>query len=934
MAVLTDIRYDKLRNWIKDARENGVSWDSIKLGNETNEEGLKEFLAEQRKRNFWPETTVEEWYEIVESKKKSEQEMKNAEIRNQAGEIIETGQRNETNIPEDPRSSWQLYKKHLRDKGFPEHVLENIEKSSQSVLSLLSTDTQESGPVKGLVVGHVQSGKTANMAGVMAMAADYGWNIFIVLSGLVENLREQTQTRLINDLKHAGNISWRSLQNLRKNAPSGNRVQDFHFSNSADAHLYVCLKNKKRLENLLDWMQDDVNKYENMKVLVIDDEADQGSINTADVESEERKAINQLIVNLVEGRTKRNEIVYKKPKAMNYVSYTATPYANFLNEFKPESLYPKNFIKMLGTTNEYFGPKEIFGVEGHDEFQGLDIIREVSGEDSEQIINIHKGNSEEIPQSLKESIAWFLSGTASLKVHGYKKPLTMMIHASHKQAHHSNLSDSIRNWLENEKKSNILALCKEVWEKETERFTKEELFYSFPDYSGDPDKMYEYQSFHQIEGAVLKLINKISHIPLNDDGELEFHEHIHLCVDNSSNNAGSSDGMYVRLEYPDDKELAKLNEAPAFIVVGGTTLSRGLTMEGLISTYFLRGSKQADTLMQMGRWFGYRLKYELYPRIWMERDVFDKFVFLSTLEYELRETLEQFSKGTADPKDYGPRVKNTPGVSWMRVTAPDRQQSAEKVDIDFTGSSTQTILFNNYESELKTNIAAAHDFISSLGEGEQEAEKGKVIWRDVKFDDIANNLLTKMYFHEQTSVFNSKELPEMIKWVNDKTEKGLIDNWNVIVSGKVPKNLPDEKIWELPNNTPIGKVTRNRKATSKDYDLINIGVLRAPADLYADVQSHNLSEENYKELQKSNPSTKKVGEIRKEAGLQHTPIIIIYRIDKDSKSENLQKRHNLEAEEDLIGICLRIPGINTETGKSYGGLQMSIPDHLQSEEDD
>lgn len=126
--------------------------------------------------------------------------------------------------------------------------------------------------------------------------------------------------------------------------------------------------------------------------------------------------------------------------------------------------------------------------------------------------------------------------------------------------------------------------------------------------------------------------------------------------------------MYVRLAYPDTGMKPYPSPAPAFIIVGGSTLSRGLTIEGLISTYFLRSSCQADSLMQMGRWFGYRRNYELIPRILMTQDTVNKFRFLAALENELREDLEKYMIAGANPSDYGPRVKNTPRSTWLSIT--------------------------------------------------------------------------------------------------------------------------------------------------------------------------------------------------------------------------------------------------------------------------
>src|SRR5699024_2991633 len=138
------------------------------------------------------------------------------------------------------------------------------------------------------------------------------------------------------------------------------------------------------------------------------------------------------------------------------------------------------------------------------------------------------------------------------------------------------------------------------------------------------------------------------------DGSLKFHKGIHLCIDNSA--AKYSPNEHVRIVYPEGKNKPK--HATLFIDIGGNTLSRGLTLEGLTTSYFMRNTFMSDTLMQMGRWFGYRNGYEIYPRIWMNETARDRFKFVAQLDQELRETIEEYAEKNATPSDYGVMVKN------------------------------------------------------------------------------------------------------------------------------------------------------------------------------------------------------------------------------------------------------------------------------------
>jgi Z1 domain len=925
MQDLSHPNFDTYRNWIRKARNNGWSWEEVSTVKKPNTSGIQEFLIGLASYDFKDPITIEQWQELVLSVKKHEEALENIQKRSVSAMVTDKSQNNGSEIPMDLKSSWQLYKEELKNKGFKDIAIDEIERSSVSILKRLNIDTVDSGPVKGMVVGNVQSGKTSNMAGLMAMAADHGWNVFIVLSGLIENLRIQTQKRLINDLNHHGNIGWQAIDDI--NAYSS-RTQNLIFEDGKRAYLYVCLKNKKRLEDLISWMQKDPHKYKQMKVLVIDDEADQGSINTADVLSEERKTINRLIVNLVEGKDKEGHINYARPQAMNYISYTATPYANFLNEYSAESLYPRNFIKTLSTVNEYFGPKEIFGVEGMEENQGMDIVREIDDEDYIQLKSLQERKATILPRSLMESICWFLCSVASMKLNGYKKPISMMIHTSQKQQHHKAVADAVKKWLTETDRDRILSECERVWNKETIRFSYENFTESYPDYSGDSSKIYTYPEFSSIKALIVTLVNDITHIPLGNDGELRYHENIHLCVDNCSNNGVNEEGMFMRLAYPDSQQNEKLGHATAFIIVGGATLSRGLTIEGLVSTYFLRSTIQADSLMQMGRWFGYRHKYELYPRLWMTDDTRQKFEFLSTLEHELRDTLKQYSDGNADPSLFGPRVKNTPSVSWMRVTAKNRQQAAIDIEFDYTGTSPQTIFFPNDADILKNNLNVTKQFLSSLTEpNKSEISKSSYVFRDVPFKTIAEEYLDIFHFHEKTRTFSKGELESFKEWIFKMTEDGKLSDWNIVIAGK--GNIDKLELSDSWNFTDsgamVGKVTRNRKNRGSDEETINIGVLRAPSDLYADVSENELTDELKQELNNNNTNWVRV---RQETGLGNTPLMIIYCINKCSSfagKNNTNDRSDLNSPEDIIGLSISVPGIDTNRGVQYGGLQIKIP---------
>ncbi|WGI63471.1 hypothetical protein QEN29_24845 [Escherichia coli] len=192
----------------------------------------------------------------------------------------------------------------------------------------------------------------------------------------------------MDDLKNPGNLSWERLSQLSLKPGSSHKVSSLLLNErSRDRYLNVCLKNKTRLNDLIQWLKEDGKKLSQMRILIIDDESDQGGINTNDVNDSlaERTALNKAIVELVNIQANDGS----KPLSMNYVSYTATPYANFLNEASQESLYPRDFVAVLNPAKEYFGAKQIFGLDNNEYYRGLPIVREITINDRDLVV----GNS-------------------------------------------------------------------------------------------------------------------------------------------------------------------------------------------------------------------------------------------------------------------------------------------------------------------------------------------------------------------------------------------------------------------------------------------------------------------------------------------------------------------------------------------------------------
>jgi len=913
-------QFDIIRNHIRLARRNGVSWDDNRLN--LNQNNLDNFIDI----SFWPTaTTLEIWNAIKLSERENEaRREENIRLLEAESNDITLGSNilNLVVTPTDPNSCWQLYKSQILMRGdLDNDDLEELEQSTQKTLSRLRRDTKD-GPIKGMVIGHVQSGKTTSMAALMNMGADWGFNMFVVLSGRIESLRRQTEGRLQADLK-SGNSVWVALDRNLSTA-----LSNCHFHGNA-RHYCVVLKNPTRLDNITRWLNSYLPALQNIKILIIDDECDEAGINTYNIANDERTRINNLIIELSRIRA----------TAVNYIAYTATPYANILNEGPSNnSLYPSDFIRSLRSSNKYFGPRTIFGVDGLASdagsayADGLDIVREIPAGKNEhennelQIIkDIQSGIQTSIVSavSLCNSIAWFLCATAVRRFWGHDKPTTMLVHTSQMQDHHRLVALAIKQWIQDRIADNsLLSYCESVWHYETTNFSLEAFNCQFPEYRLS-NNIKNYPEFSDIIQNLIEISNNISHIQVQEDTALpDYRRGIHLCIDNCSFTGLNQEAEHVRLLYPDPAVAEVPNFSTAFIVVGGATLSRGLTLQGLVSTYFLRDSSLGDSLLQMGRWFGYRVGYELLPRIWLTASTKDKFQWLAGVEISLREELKRYEDAGASPADFGPRVKRHPSLSWLRITARNRMQAAVAVDIDYRGITNQTTMFEDNEEWLKSNMETAEKFLNTLDQNniEEKIIRSSVVFKDVSFDFI-KSFLNDMQFHPRNAVFGN--ISAFIQWFENVKDENSFTNWNVVAAGydtaqaQIPSGDDDDIWWSTPGGC-VRKVNRTRKGKKGHDGGFSIGALLSPKDRLADYEGGDLA--------RGTPDLEYVQKVRKDNNLDLTPLLVLYRVNKDSKYTGESKmRFDLDAPSDLLGVAIIVPGERNANQVGHVQVQITAP---------
>lgn len=900
--------------WIAKQMNAGKTWNDLKNISEDELVDLRDYQA------IIPYTvgTLADWKKIVEEREKSYVERVQA-----TGLFVSDSF--DFAVPTGITSSWRAYKNSLKGT-MSEDAIQTIEDSSHWILNQL---TSTSGTRKGLVMGSVQSGKTANMVGLISMAADYDWNFFIILSGSIDNLRRQTRDRFKRDLRNTDSVQWHVLDygrgddylydfcDRRQILLDDIRLNSLGNKERAEKYVMVCLKQSGRLEKLIKWLHSNQSIAGKLRLVVIDDEADQASINTklmenaVDEEPEndvERTRINQSIVHMVSNCLADGTISKCPIQSINYISYTATPYANILNEkIEGFSLYPNDFIFSLPEPKAYFGAKVIFGSHfEQNKYPGLNIVRGIGAKEL-SLINSCKAkqislSQEDALKGLGEALAWFFCAAAVMRLQNKKRPISMLIHTSPRVITHMIHYELVFEWLNNVNKDDFMAYCKEIYEEETQKFKKTDLEKAYSDYLYLNDVPDELPEFDKISGEIKALLNNVTNISLSDDDEFEYVEDgVHLCVDNSIAQRYADEDTYMRIVYPDSGKLENMEKSPVFIVFGGNTLSRGLTIEGLVCTYFARNVSQADTLMQMARWFGYRRGYELLQRIWLSEASKNNFQILQQIDEELKKEFNKFVKEKRSPREFGPKIINSESISRLKITAKNRMQAAVETGRSYEGDAFETTRFR--EDDLNDNIFALNRFIAAIGrEPERSAHSSaSLVWRSVDYNLI-------MTFIDDYKAYDDKS-DRILRVIDDANREGKYLKWNVaIVSGG---SDTANAIWEPYDGYQVKKSRYSKIVGEPDIDITR---LRDSTDILCDVDPNAL-DSSQKQIYFKVKSKQKgiaINASRGQLGFEDIPLLLIYRIDKDAIKGDGVRRESIKTKEDVIAYAIVISGDGKE----------------------
>ncbi len=822
---------------------------------------------------------------------------------------------------------WQRYQS-LLELRLPTAAVDALDASTDRILGLLEDPLREGAwDRRGLVVGHVQSGKTGNYTGLVAKAADAGYKIIIVLAGLHNNLRSQTQVRLEegflgyetsamgDSVRRIGVGHLDSDPKIQPNCAT-NRSNNGDFNTKVAKHLaispeqrpwlFVVKKNKTVLDRLLKWIRGHVADstdaatgrrfVSNLPLLLIDDEADHASVDTGEQlfnedgspdDDHQPKAINSRI----------RKIVHSFAKSA-YVGYTATPFANiFIHrrnatvEEGPD-LFPKSFIINLAAPSSYVGPARVFGLRtAEGRTGGLPLARDVSdhanldgvggwmpARHKKEHIPLHKGLAS-IPPSLQEAIAAFVLACAARACRGQGSAhSSMLIHVTRfnlvQQEVHRQVEEVVRRMRQRLTRrvdeESLLRDLKDLWQRDFVP-TCANVAQQLGEMFGQPPV----PTWEQVRDVLADTI---------------------ADIDVRMINGTAKDA----LDYTERE-----GEGLKVIAIGGDKLARGLTLEGLCTSYFVRTSRMYDTLMQMGRWFGYRPAYVDLCRLYTTKELVEWFGHITDASEELREEFDEMVANGATPRDYGLKVQSHP---VLMVTSPLKMRSAQTLLLSYSGSLVQTIALHREEEKLRRNLTVANRLIAVLGKPDEvgpvrdrgaflEEWRRSLLWREVGVD-LVLDFLTEYITHPRATRANSAVLAEFVRKM---VSVGELTSWNVALLGEGKGHRP----YTFQGGVTVGALpVRTDTGIEGSY---SIGVLTEPPDEGIDLEysewkaAFDLTMAEWRPDPARNrvnppirPSGKKMREVRSLGLAEHGPasgrgVLLLYPLSPEGAGEGMTR---------------------------------------------
>src|SRR6266487_1319007 len=738
---------------------------------------------------------------------------------------------------------WERYQRYLREGSkMPPQAVRRLDEVTDQILSRLE-NPQRTGPWnrRGMVVGQVQSGKTSNYISLICKAADAGYKLIVVLAGLHNSLRSQTQQRLDegflgfdtqkrglfdpNNVRlGVGRLTGAKLYHARSLTNSADKG-DFSLTvanqvnvmtGGADPVLLVVKKNASVLKNLLKWATilqasshgDRHSQVRGVPLLLIDDEADNASINTNPILDENGDPDPEMDPSKINGLIRK---LLNSFEQSAYIGYTATPFANIFiadsvaNEEFGEDLFPRSFIINLQPPSNYLGPAKLFGlsidpVTEKESTSGLPLIRHVL-DYSEWMPDKHKKEHQPgpLPQSVKQAIKEFILTCTARSIRGQvREHNSMLIHVTRFTAVQSYVAEQV---------------------KEELSFLQQRLRYG--------DGYAPNQITNELKALwgtdfvpTMREFHGSDLIPVTWD---QIKEELYIAASKIEVRKinGTAQDPLQSVAHPHRLRLT---------CIGEDKHSRGLTLEGLSISYYLRASRMYDTLMQMGRWFGYRDGYTDLCRLHTTSELEGWYRDITAADEELRQMFEDMAAQEKTPEDYGLGVKTHP--DGLMITAAAKMRHGQKVMLSYSQDIVETVVFFDDIEINQQNLLATERLIRDIDTRytRRNVEKAgnTYIWDDVQGEAIVD-FLTDYITHETARKVRSSVLNKYI--MARMAEKELIE-WTIAlisIEDKIQKDSP----FSIADLT-VGLTERSRVNDPTDSKY-RIRRLVSPRDEYIDL---------------------------------------------------------------------------------------------------
>ncbi len=832
---------------------------------------------------------------------------------------------------------WNRYSLYLREED-PSFPISDLDSFTDKILdNCVNPIIKGPWDRRGMVVGHVQSGKTSNFIGLINKATDAGYKVIIILAGSISSLRRQTQERvdegfvgrsssqiiqgLNNDQNHIGVGKYASEKSIYPLTSSYYQNGDKGDFNIASANLFnypigespvvfVIKKNSSILKNLIHWLSgtpsveevDGQLKLKGIPALIIDDEADSASINTTN-DISNIKTINKLLrtlLNLFEQKT--------------FIGYTATPYANlFINqEFDEEltiniknrtfhigeDLFPRDFIINIRAPKNYIGAAKVFGYEdplSEDVNEPLDIFRSIDDFDPPFFKVINSRNVGDLPtylpKSLLRAIKSFILVCTIRRLRGQEsKHNSMLVHV----ALYTKWIDRVAALVDKkivEYKNQILgddegllSELKTLFEQDYQVTTDEII--SNLDYV---DRKILKHSWFEVKQELKKAVSKIEVRAVHSIRKKAILEHQNI----------------------EELDYNRYKSGLSVIAVGGSRLSRGITLQGLSISYYLRTTKMYDSLMQMGRWFGYRPGYVDLCRLFTTTEIFEWFNHITMATEEMRYDFDEMTITHQRPVDFRLKVRNHPGA--LTITSVSKMYWSKEIIVSLSGINRQTYALSKDSNIISNNFKAFKSLVDNIGfpptNNRINASNGKLnylLYRNQNIEPICEFI--ENYKIEQPSINNST----LVDYIKAQDNINSIREWSICIVSNSKSETTQSYNLEVKGeslNIRCSHRTESDKSNRSNY-LIKKNQIDTPKDRVIDLKSGTKLEIS-----------------KQQRALECKGLILLYSLDEKGAS-------NTNFGIPIIGYSIYFPKISNEQMVSYtSNISSDFEDNTQIDDD-